>query len=177
MSAPASGDRVGTDTAAARFLTLVRHAQAEPASGGGPDADHERALTARGRRDAEALAASLATAVEGVAPIDRVLSSDATRTRQTLALLAPALGPAGGGAAFERALYLASADALAERVGTALADGSRHVLLVGHNPGIELLGARLAGAPGLAMGTCARLTLRLGDGAPAPGGATIAARG
>ena len=172
MSRPGAGAS-GAAPSQARLLTLVRHARAEPATEGRDD--FERALDARGRRDAVALAALLSTQAEGVPPVDRVLCSDAARARETLSPVLPALGAAGERASFERALYLATADALAERAARALAEGARHVLLVGHNPGLEALCARLAGAPGLAMDTCARFTLRLDGAALDPGAATVAA--
>ena len=136
----------------------MRHAQAVAATDEAGDA--ARTLSARGRRDAAALAALLAGATPGVPRIDRVACSAATRTRETLALLLPALGVAGRDATVDEGLYLASADALAERVDALFAGGARHPLLVGHNPGLERLCARLLGAPGLVMDTCARFTLR-----------------
>ena len=60
---------------AERHLLLFRHAKAERATPGQPDRD--RALTKRGRRDAEAVGAILAK--RGLAP-DRVLLSPALRT-------------------------------------------------------------------------------------------------
>jgi phosphohistidine phosphatase len=60
---------------AERQLLLFRHAKAERAAPGQPD--RARALTKRGRRDAEAMGAILAK--RGLAP-DRVLLSPALRT-------------------------------------------------------------------------------------------------
>lgn len=178
-------------SAQARFLTLVRHAEAAEAAHGQPDRD--RPLTERGRRQASALAPRLGIAegasgnVSGaggdrgegrpaVPAVDLVACSDARRTRRTLALLLPALGAAGREAAVEGALYLAGADALAARADAAFAGGARHALILGHNPGLERLCARLAGAPGLALATCERVTLLLPAGTAAPGTGEIVLR-
>ena len=157
-----------------RFLTLVRHAQAAPASAAADDRD--RPLTERGRQDARALRARLESESGGVPPIDRVACSAAVRTRETLALLEPALGAAAREAVPEASLYLASADALGARAEAAFADGSRHALLVGHNPGLEALCARLAGAPGFAMRPCERVVLRFDGAGTGPGDATLVSR-
>lgn len=64
-----------------RTLHIMRHAKSDWSTG---EPDHERPLNARGRRDA--LAAGDYLAALG-APIDRVLCSSSTRTRQTWARL------------------------------------------------------------------------------------------
>ena len=102
--------------------------------------------------------------------------SDATRTRRTLAILRPALGVAGDGAELDAALYLASAEALARRADALFEGGARHPLIVGHNPGLEGLCARLTGEPGLTMGTCARFTLRFDGAGTGPGDAVAVRR-
>ena len=114
-----------------RELILLRHAHAESASAG--QDDHARGLSATGR--AEAQAAGDWLRAHGLRP-DRVLCSDATRTRETLA----ALGDIGAGELYEDAsIYEASPGTLAS-----LADANRdaeRLLLVGHNPGLEQLAA------------------------------------
>ena len=160
-----------------RHLTLVRHAEAAPARDG--EDDRERALTERGRRAARALAARLegnGGAVADGPAVDAVVSSDATRTRQTLEVLAPALGRAARDAAVEGALYLAGADALAARADAAFGAGARHALIVGHNPGLERLYARLVGAPGATLAPGERVTLRLAGATASPGDAEPVAR-
>ena len=114
-----------------RELILLRHAHAEPAATG--QGDHARGLSETGR--AEAKAAGDWLREHGLQP-DRVLCSDATRTRETLA----ALGDIGAGEVYEdAAIYDASPGTLAT-----LADANRdaeRLLLVGHNPGVEQLAA------------------------------------
>lgn len=122
---------------ATRRLLLLRHAKAEP---GAPDQDdHERALSARGRRDADRVGAAMAA--RGLVP-EQVLCSSARRTRETLERILPNL-PSGLALTFDRQLYLASAEEILARI--ALVEARiRCVLVVGHNPGIAALAAGLA---------------------------------
>ena len=114
-----------------RELILLRHAHAESASVG--QADRDRPLSATGVQEARDAGEWLRG--QGLRP-DRVLCSDAARTRDTLA----ALGDIGAGEVYEDAsIYEASPGTLA-----ALADANRdaeRLLLVGHNPGLEQLAA------------------------------------
>ena len=124
-----------------KTLLLLRHAKSawnEP----GQD-DHERALTARGRRAAELV--SLYLAQRG-APPSLVLCSTAQRALETLEPLRHRLG-----VPFEtdRTLYLADAETILARVAE-VDDRASSVLVVGHNPGLHelalLLSARGDGA-------------------------------
>ena len=114
-----------------RELILLRHAHAEPAAAG--QHDHARGLSDTGRAEAQAAGDWLRE--HGLRP-DRVLCSDATRTRETLAVL----GDIGAGEVYEDAsIYEGSPGTL-----VALADANRdaeRLLLVGHNPGLEQLAA------------------------------------
>jgi phosphohistidine phosphatase SixA len=114
-----------------RELILLRHAHADSAAAG--QDDHSRGLSATGRAEAQAAGDWLRE--HGLRP-DRVLCSDATRTRETLA----ALGDIGEGEIYEDAtIYEASPGTLAT-----LADANRdaeRLLLIGHNPGLEQLAA------------------------------------
>jgi len=124
---------------AARSLILLRHAKSSWATPG--LADRDRPLNARGARDAVAVAAALAA----LPTPDRVLCSSALRTRQTLAALQAAGALQGVTVEVDDALYLASATAIERRIGAA--GSGPHLLLIGHNPGIEELAQRLAGQP------------------------------
>lgn len=117
---------------------LLRHAKSD-----WPDGvpDHERPLAARGRRDAPAMGRWLRA--EGYVP-DQVVCSTALRTRQTWELVQPELGTAPA-TVFERRVYAASAQQLADVVGDA-SDAAKTLLLIGHNPGIEVFALALAGA-------------------------------
>ena len=116
-----------------RELILLRHANAESAAVG--QDDKSRGLSATGRAEAQAAGDWLRE--HGLQP-DRVLCSDATRTRETLA----ALGDIGAGEVYEEgSIYEASPGTL-----IALADAhgdARRLMLVGHNPGLEQLAALL----------------------------------
>jgi phosphohistidine phosphatase len=111
-----------------RRLLVMRHAKSGYPTG---VSDHARPLGDRGRRDAPRVGHHLAE--RGLVP-DAVLVSDAERTRETWALLAPSL--VGVTPRFTRALYLAPvADVVREIRGTP--DRVATLLLVGHNPTSE----------------------------------------
>lgn len=123
----------------ARTILLLRHAKSAWGNVGQPD--HERPLNRRGERAAGTMADHLAAS--GPRP-DLILCSTATRTRQTLAPLVKALGAPAPPIALEKDLYLASEDALLERL-RVLPGEVRTVLLIGHNDGIGQLADALAG--------------------------------
>jgi phosphohistidine phosphatase len=116
-------------------LYLLRHAKS---SWDDPElADHERPLSARGRRAADAIGAHMRE--HGIEP-QLVLCSSATRTRETLARI-------GLSGEIEPGLYGASASELLARV-RELPPSLESVLLIGHNPGIHDVALALTGAPG-----------------------------
>jgi phosphohistidine phosphatase len=123
-----------------KTLYLLRHAKAAPESSLG---DARRPLTKRGRKAAKAMAELLGTL--DPAP-ELVLCSTSVRTRETLELILPALQPPPA-VIYEDGLYLAAATELIERLRKVLKD-TGSVLLIGHNPGLHELGARLAVDPG-----------------------------
>ena len=150
-----------------RDLILLRHAHAEPADAGQDDS--ERVLSDTGH--AEARAAGEWLRAHGLLP-DRILYSNAARTRQTL----ESLGDIGGAQAREEAsIYEASPGMLAE-----LADANRdaeRLLLIGHNPGLEQLTALMHSGQsgdyrGMPPGGIAVLSLP-GDRSIEPGIATL----
>ncbi len=123
-----------------KTLYLLRHAKAAADS---PAGDAGRTLAKRGRKAAAAMAALLG----GLDPVpELVLCSPAVRTRETLDLVLPALRPSPR-VAYEEELYLAEPEALLRRL-RHLPNEAGSVLLVGHNPGLQELGARLAADPG-----------------------------
>ena len=122
-----------------RQLLILRHAKSswdDPGLG-----DHDRPLAPRGERAAKAIAGHLRR--ERIGP-DLVLCSSARRTRETLDLIAPALGD-DTAVSVEEDLYAASADDLLERL-RAVDDDVQSVMLIGHNPGVEQLVLSLAGS-------------------------------
>jgi phosphohistidine phosphatase len=120
-------------------LYLLRHAKS---SWDDPTlADHDRPLAPRGLRNAAALAAHLRA--ERVVP-ELVLCSTAQRARETLAAVLPALGGETE-ILVERGLYGSSAGELMARL-HAVPERVGSVMIVAHNPGLEDLASRLAGA-------------------------------
>jgi phosphohistidine phosphatase len=125
-------------------LVVMRHAKAGELPGG---PDFERALTARGNRDAAAAGRWLAA--RGLAP-DAVLCSPARRTRQTWLGAAAELG--GEAAArdipvrLDDVLYPAQAAAIWELI-AATAPEVTTLLCVGHNPAMAQLAQEATGQP------------------------------
>jgi phosphohistidine phosphatase len=119
-----------------RRLILFRHGKAEaaPAAGG----DRERDLTERGKADSANTGAWLAAA--GFVP-DLVLVSPSARTRSTWDRASPSLP--GARVESPEDLYLAGAEAVMA-VLTSAPDEADTVMVVGHNPGLQELAARLA---------------------------------
>ena len=129
-------------------LFLLRHAKS---SWEDPElADHDRPIAPRGRRAAKLIAKHLRR--RGIGP-DLVLCSSAVRTRESLELIAPALGE-DVPVRIEDELYAASEQVLLDRV-RAVEDGIESLLLIGHNPGVEQLALLLAGG-GHEVGALAR---------------------
>ncbi|NCO86487.1 MAG: histidine phosphatase family protein [Rhodobacterales bacterium] len=115
-------------------LILIRHAKSSWANAG--QDDHARPLNPRGRTDAPRVGAWLAA--QGHIP-DLVLCSDAARTRETLALILPAL-PRNPQVSHHAALYHAAPQTMLDILHGA---DSPCVAMVGHNPGIGALAAGL----------------------------------
>ena len=120
-----------------RTLYLLRHAKARRER---EVSDRDRQLHRKGIRQATALAAWLAQQAK---PLDRVLCSPSRRTRDTLALLLPALHQPPE-IAFPDELYLASPDTLRAAVRGA-GEEVRGLMLVGHNDGIHQFALDLTG--------------------------------
>jgi phosphohistidine phosphatase len=136
-------------------LTLVRHAKAEPALGGQEDWD--RALAPRGSRDAPEMARRL----KANAPKpDRTLSSPAVRAVATATIFARELSLAANTLVLDERLYLASPSNMLTVVreqGT-----SRHVMIIGHNPGITEFADKVSRDRSVDnMPTCAVYTLEV----------------
>jgi phosphohistidine phosphatase len=121
-------------------LLLLRHAKSDWSDGGKRDED--RPLSSRGRKAAACMAAHMRRS--GYVPA-AILCSTARRTRETLALVLPALGRQPD-IRYEDALYLAEWGALLKAIQRS-ADAVSPLLLVGHNPGLEQLAAALAAQP------------------------------
>jgi phosphohistidine phosphatase len=120
-------------------LILLRHAKSswkDPAL-----ADHERPLNSRGRADAPVMGKALAR--RGLVP-DLALCSTARRTRDTLALVLPELKTEPQ-IVYEDRIYHASPAQLLAVVQSAPSTASQ-LLLVGHNPELQLFALDLVGS-------------------------------
>jgi phosphohistidine phosphatase len=123
-----------------KTLCLLRHAKAGRI---GPGADIDRPLTARGRAACATMAAHL---LAGDLAPDLVLCSPAARTRETLHHILDETGWAPP-VEYPAALYPGAAERVLEQIGMA-DDAVARLLVVGHNPGIQLLALALTGPDG-----------------------------
>jgi len=120
-------------------LTLLRHAKSSWSDT--ELDDYDRPLAKRGAKAAPLIAKYMRR--EELRP-DIVLCSGAVRTRATLALVIAALGPPAPEVRYEEKLYLASPATILARVRD-IAPAKKHVLVLGHNPGIHSLALELVG--------------------------------
>lgn len=121
-----------------KTLLILRHAKSSWKHPG--LADHDRPLNKRGNRDAPRV--GLLLGQQALTP-DLIISSTAERARGTAAQVADGSGY-GGPVELDRQLYLAEPEAIVDVVRSLGGEASR-VLVVGHNPGLEELVARLTG--------------------------------
>ena len=118
-------------------LTLLRHAQANSENVRLPD--HDRPLSARGKRDTAAMGSRLVS--RNTEP-SLFLSSTATRAIETAKIIAAAIGFSQEIIETDRRLYLAHHSDILEVVenqGDTIAD----LFIVGHNPGLTDLANHL----------------------------------
>lgn len=141
-------------------LTLVRHAKTEPSRPGLED--WERALEPRGHRDAPYMGQRLK---ERRLKPDRIITSPALRAITTAGILARELGISAETIEQEERLYLAAPKDILLVV-RELGGPAKHLMLVGHNPGITEFADRIGHErPVDHLPTCAVYTLqfRLAD--------------
>lgn len=120
-------------------LSLLRHGKS---SWDDPDLDdRERPLAERGREAARIMRDTIAARC---LPPDLVLCSSALRARETLEIAISESDPAAPQVVIEEALYLAPATVLLGLV-RKTARTARHLLIVGHNPGLHALALDLTG--------------------------------
>ena len=130
-----------------RRLMLLRHAKTEHDAPSGHDQD--RRLDDRGRLDAAAVGGWIGRHL----PVpEMVLVSTAVRAQQTWEIVGPAMQDACRTAApppqveFLDELYGAEPAQLLQLIRMAEATDPRHLMLVGHNPGMHELALALAGS-------------------------------
>lgn len=122
-------------------LLILRHAKSD--WGRGIESDYDRPLSARGRRDAPQVGTWLKA--QDLRP-DVLLSSPALRARETAQAVYAALGltPEDLTIRYEAGIYEAGRDTLLSVLGK-VRPGTRRVLLIGHNPGLDSLLIHLCG--------------------------------
>ncbi|MEM7147816.1 MAG: histidine phosphatase family protein, partial [Verrucomicrobiota bacterium] len=117
-----------------RLLTIVRHAK----STWDPEVpDHDRPLDAGGKKSAPKVGAALAK--DKKFKPDLILSSTANRALTTAEAIAKKIKHDPENIVQVKDLYLASADKLINTIRTRIPNDVEHVVIVGHNPGIEML--------------------------------------
>lgn len=116
-----------------RQLLILRHAKSDWDSG--TSTDFERPLAKRGQRDAPRMGRWLDE--QGLIP-DYVVSSPALRAKQTTLKVCETLKIEATRLHWEGRIYEASAGILLEVLANC-PESSSVVLLVGHNPGLEML--------------------------------------
>lgn len=122
-----------------RQLLILRHAKSSWADESLDD--WERPLNDRGERDTVRMGELIRRL--GLLP-DLIVSSDAVRAETTARAVAEAAG-FGGKLVLSPALYLATPDAILDVIRTIPDSTMQRVMIVGHNPGLEDLAARLTG--------------------------------
>lgn len=118
-------------------LSLLRHAKSS--WGDARQRDIDRPLNTRGRNAAPIMGAFMAK--RALLP-DLVLCSTAVRTRETLTLLLPRFQPEPA-IEFREDFYLADPGVMLGAVQNASARYD-HILIIAHNPGLEMLAMRLS---------------------------------
>ncbi|MGE0178755.1 MAG: histidine phosphatase family protein [Sphingomonas sp.] len=123
-----------------KTLFILRHAKAEPPRPG--EADFDRSLAARGRTAAVAMGREFRRL--GLAA-DHIIASPAARVVETLAGVSDGYG-ARMPVDYRDDLYLASPETL---IGAVRGADAAHemLLIVGHNPGLQLLALQLGSGP------------------------------
>jgi len=124
-------------------LTLFRHAKSSWKTDA--NSDHERPLNKRGLRDAPLMGQQL---IERDCKPDRCLVSTATRTRETVAALIDEGLIEASSVEYVDELYLASPDTILDAVQSDYLMHAEqppaHVMVIAHNPGLEILSDTLS---------------------------------
>ena len=121
-----------------RELILFRHAKSSWTE---PDLDdHDRPLNARGKQAAPSMGQYMRD--HAISP-ELILCSTSLRTKQTLALAFPGLENGHPAVVYTREIYEAPPSALLSCIHTA-ADDVRSLMVLGHNPGSQLLALQLS---------------------------------
>lgn len=120
-----------------KTLLILRHGKTQSDA---PAGDHARKLTERGHRNAAAMGTYIHNLI---GTPDAIITSDATRARQTAEIMAEAVGIQTP-LTVEPRIYGADLNTLLALVRSIL-DEVDTAIIVGHNPGFEELAEALAG--------------------------------
>ncbi len=131
-----------------RTLLLMRHAKSDYPSG---VVDHERPLAPRGIREAGLAGEWLRS---NVPPIDAVLCSTATRTRETLSRMGLDVP-----VTFAERLYDAVPGTVIDEI-NGVDDDVATLLVIGHEPAMSNVALGLAGAPGTSQAAAERISTK-----------------
>ena len=116
-----------------KHLWVLRHATAEAGAYG--LSDFERNLTPQGQGEALKVGVWLD---RHIGSVDMMIASPSVRTRQTTHALCESSGYSMDDVNWEKQIYEASIDTLMKVV-ISLSEELNSVILVGHNPGLEML--------------------------------------
>ena len=149
-----------------KYLTVIRHAKSSWEQPG--VSDHDRTLNERGLRAAPAIAKFLYSTYFGgggkaplMPPPERIVSSTAERALQTAQIMREGFRLSPDAMRLDSRLYLAP-DGLILDVVRSLEEDTRHMVIVGHNPGLhEFCDRMLARASIPRMPTCAAVIMGL----------------
>ncbi|MCP4044139.1 MAG: histidine phosphatase family protein, partial [Gammaproteobacteria bacterium] len=116
-----------------RELFILRHAKSSWTSDA--DTDFDRPLAKRGKRDAPRMGGWMKD--QGLIP-DYIVSSPANRAQKTCKLVCKELGVVKSCITWDESIYAADLEELLD-VLTGCPRKAKRVLLVGHNPGLDML--------------------------------------
>jgi phosphohistidine phosphatase len=131
-----------------RTLLLMRHAKSDYPSG---VIDHNRPLAARGMREARLAGDWLRSSAP---PIDEVLCSTSTRTRETLSLTG-----VDASVSFAERIYDAVPDTVIDEI-NGVSDDIATLLVIGHEPAMSNVALGLAGASGTNHAAAERISAK-----------------
>ena len=114
-----------------RELYILRHAKSDWDSGA--ESDFDRPLAKRGKKDAPAMGKWMA---KQHLKIDYITSSPAERAKQTIYAVVKELGIAKKEIHFTEQIYMANLESLLKILEKTPKE-AKHVMLVGHNPGLD----------------------------------------
>ena len=132
-------------------LYILRHAKTKKSSG----FDYERLLHKRGIRQTHALGSYLK---RHDVRIDLIISSEAPRAVETGQIIQSSLSIEGGQLRSDRRLYGTTPNKWLDRL-HAVPDTTGSVMIIGHNPELEILTRRLLGFPLIILPPCGLIAI------------------